>query len=390
MLYITELIFVVSVITAGLLAVKAVDTITPIKLVEHGRNYQIDGIRGFLALFVFIHHSVIWKKYLSTGIWMNPDSNTFTNIGQVGVTIFFMITGFLFFSKIRKGNQDWLRLYVSRVLRITPMFMISLVLILLVVGIKTEWKLNVPISDVIISIARWVPFTFGGMPNINGLHDTFAINAAVTWTLIFEWLFYLSLPVLSLILNKKVSLFPLLIGITGFILLIIYPISKIHIISFAFGFLASYLHKNDFVIKISNHKITPILLLSLLIFELQYFNETYSIIPISLCGIIFIAISSGCDFYGVLNSKITRKLGEATYSIYIIHGVIIFCVINFTGIDFLRLSTFEYFSFMSALSFVIVSLSCITYKYIESPCIAMTAKVSKSILSVKDKIKQPA
>lgn len=88
MLYITELIFVVSVITAGLLAVKAVDTITPIKLVEHGRNYQIDGIRGFLALFVFIHHSVIWKKYLSTGIWMNPDSNTFTNIGQVGVTIF--------------------------------------------------------------------------------------------------------------------------------------------------------------------------------------------------------------------------------------------------------------------------------------------------------------
>lgn len=382
--------FIVGVIFSALLAVKFIDSVIPIHLVDHGRNYQIDGIRGFLAIFVFIHHSVIWRGYLSTGIWMNPNSNIFTNIGQVGVTIFFMITGFLFFSKIRKGDQDWLRLYVSRVLRITPMFMISIVLILLIVGIKTGWKLHVPISELSLSIARWVPFTFGGMPNINGLHDTFAVNAAVTWTLIFEWLFYLSLPVLSLILNKKAPLIPLFIGIIGIILLIIYPLSKIHILSFAFGFLASYLHKNDFVRKLSNHKITPIFILSVLIFELQYFNETYSALPISLCGLIFIAIASGCDFYGVLKSKITRKLGEATYSIYIMHGIAIYCAVNFTHIDILGLSKISYSSFMLVVSFLIVSLSCLTYKYIESPCISMTTAVTKVIRTVKRKIRQPA
>src|ERR1035438_10016436 len=60
----------------------------------------IDGLRGYLAFFVFIHHSCIWYFYLKTGIWGEPDSHLFIQMGQMSVSFFFMITGFLFFNKL--------------------------------------------------------------------------------------------------------------------------------------------------------------------------------------------------------------------------------------------------------------------------------------------------
>lgn len=120
-----------SVIICAILAVKFFDLISPIKVYENGRNSQIDGLRGLLALFVFVHHSVIWKGYIKYGVWKIPDSNFFTNIGQIGVSLFLMITGYLFFTKIRKSNQNWIRLYTSRFFRLTPMFALSLLIIFL-------------------------------------------------------------------------------------------------------------------------------------------------------------------------------------------------------------------------------------------------------------------
>ncbi|EON2365503.1 acyltransferase family protein, partial [Shigella flexneri] len=116
MIEINSLLLITSVILMSLLAVGLFDKISPINLVEHGRNNQIDGMRGFLAIFVLIHHAAIWNGYLSSGVWEAPSSNLLANLGQVGVSFFFMITGYLFFSKIISGDQDWTRLYVSRLL----------------------------------------------------------------------------------------------------------------------------------------------------------------------------------------------------------------------------------------------------------------------------------
>ncbi|HFR0940102.1 TPA: acyltransferase family protein, partial [Shigella flexneri] len=162
-----------------------------------GRNNQIDGMRGFLAIFVLIHHAAIWHGYLLTGVWKTPSSNLLTNLGQVGVSFFFMITGYLFFSKIRSSDQDWVRLYISRFLRLTPMFIVSLCLVLLVIGFKSRWSVHVSPASLTVSLMRWAPFTALGMPNINGVKDSFTINAAVTWTLVYEWFFYFSLPVIA-------------------------------------------------------------------------------------------------------------------------------------------------------------------------------------------------
>lgn len=66
---------------------------------DQGRFVALDGLRGYLALFVFLYHSALWYFYLRTGQWEVPPSNLYTHFGQSSVLLFFMITGFLFFFK---------------------------------------------------------------------------------------------------------------------------------------------------------------------------------------------------------------------------------------------------------------------------------------------------
>lgn len=89
------------------------------------RFVTIDGLRGFLAFFVFLHHGAIWHGYLRTGLWQLPASPLFTHFGQASVALFFMITSFLFWTRLltsAPGRIDWLQLYSSRVLRLVPLY----------------------------------------------------------------------------------------------------------------------------------------------------------------------------------------------------------------------------------------------------------------------------
>src|SRR5882762_7259719 len=60
----------------------------------------IDGIRAFLAMFVFLHHSSIWYYFSHIHRWSMIPSDLFNHFGSTSVAFFFMITAFLFFSKL--------------------------------------------------------------------------------------------------------------------------------------------------------------------------------------------------------------------------------------------------------------------------------------------------
>ena len=64
------------------------------------RYASIDGLRGYLALFVFLHHACVWYFFLQVGRWEVPPSSLYTHFGQSSVALFFMITGFLLFPNI--------------------------------------------------------------------------------------------------------------------------------------------------------------------------------------------------------------------------------------------------------------------------------------------------
>ncbi|EOA3368125.1 acyltransferase family protein [Pseudomonas aeruginosa] len=80
------------------------------------RFVTIDGLRGYLAFFVFLHHSSIWYYYLKDGLWQLPPSRLYAHFGQTSVALFFMVTGFLFAHKLLHSRGTpirWLDVYAS-------------------------------------------------------------------------------------------------------------------------------------------------------------------------------------------------------------------------------------------------------------------------------------
>ena len=107
-----------------------------------------------------------------------------------------MITGFLFWSKLLDGRTrpiDWRRLYVSRVLRLAPLFVVlrrrcsgSMALA------PSGFRLRVSAPRAVLETLQWLTFTIAGMPNLNRAPTSLIGGPA--WSLPYEWWFYLSLP----------------------------------------------------------------------------------------------------------------------------------------------------------------------------------------------------
>lgn len=119
------------------------------------RFETIDGLRGFLAICVFIHHSNVWYKYLHTGNWVAPNSNLFNQLGQTGVTFFFMISSFLFVKILidfNGVNYDWKSFFIKRFFRLAPLhFFITIIII---VFIQSNWMINTSYIVLIKNIVK--------------------------------------------------------------------------------------------------------------------------------------------------------------------------------------------------------------------------------------------
>ena len=72
---------------------------------EQGARYAaVDGLRGFLALGVFLTHLFLTHRFIETGLWEPPTSRLYALLGAVGVSAFFMLTGFLFWGKLLRSR----------------------------------------------------------------------------------------------------------------------------------------------------------------------------------------------------------------------------------------------------------------------------------------------
>ncbi|WP_427926951.1 hypothetical protein [Acidithiobacillus thiooxidans] len=131
-----------------------------------------------------MHHSSIWYFYKQNHIWAVPPSKLYTQFGQGGVTMFFMMTAFLFWGKVRESSDiDWIKLYSSRIMRLAPLYYFS-ILILFVFAFFESNNISLYINSLSLKcLLHYFLFSIGGEPNIFGVNNTFVFNAGVTWTL---------------------------------------------------------------------------------------------------------------------------------------------------------------------------------------------------------------
>ncbi|HEX4424770.1 MAG TPA: acyltransferase [Terriglobales bacterium] len=349
-----------------------------------GRFSTIDGLRGYLAFMVFLHHSSVWYSFVRTRLWRPPSSQIYVLFGRGSVDVFFMITAFLFWSKLidsRTKPINWLRLYVSRVLRLFSLYAAVVLLMLLIVGIATRFQLRVPAGNLIGSIGKWLGFTVLGDPDINGFVDTRNIVAGVMWSLPYEWWFYLSLPMFGLLFRRVRPLswiiFSILATTAGVYWGMKYSVDNMFV-TFLGGIVAAFLVRRKRFCSLVSGPVGAILALFFFAIGPVLYMTAESLPGIFLLSLGFIIIACGNNIFGILSWPASRMLGEMTYSIYLLHGMILFLTFRYViGLD--RAAELSYTTHWLVILLcvpVLVAVSYSTFRLIEAPGMAAVPAVT--------------
>lgn len=337
------------------------------------RYGTIDGLRGYLAIFVFIHHffvTLIWK---SSGEWLPPESVFADNLGRVPVAVFFLITGFLFTKKICKSLtlRNWSCLYESRFFRIYPLYLY----VLAVMSVYSILQVNTQLefSAIVKEYVRYLAFR-GEI--LLGNPDAKNIIARVDWTLIYEWIFYCSLPCLYWLhrMSSKVALELALIPALFFNL---YPavipflgINSGHLIYFIVGGIFAK-HAEKFKRNQRTHYSRSFLALITLALAM-FCPHSIKLVPVLLVSVFFYFILCGENLFGMLSRKESLVLGEISYSIYLTHGIVLYFFYTTPG--FIKFDSIMRDFNLPLLTILVVISSSITFVCIESPGIRLGRK----------------
>ncbi len=170
---------------------------------EHNRQRStiatLDGVRACAILMVIAFH-INWintngsgRNFLKLWDWRsNPLASSVAIAGGTGVTLFFVLSGFLLFLPYAKallfgGRWPLARtFYVRRALRIMPGYYLSLVILILVSAHQYLRRANLS------NTALFFTFFMDSSP------QTFRQLNGPYWTLATEWQFYMVLPLLAL------------------------------------------------------------------------------------------------------------------------------------------------------------------------------------------------
>ncbi len=343
----------------------------------------IDGLRGYLAFFIFLHHSSLWYFYLHTNKWGEPPSRLFIHFGQTSVVLFFMITGFLFFRKLIESKQkpiDWFQFYIARILRLWPVYLLAMIIGFIIIFSLTRWTITGSFSSYTHGISQWCTFGITGRPPVNHTFFMDKITAGATWTLIYEWLFYASLPLIGFIFFKlRVNFFIILLS--GTILFLIFYnnlIKPIHFYSLAIGAFAAFLVKKEKLSIVLNRKIFSVVALLCIAVNIYFFETPYEILPLTLIGISFIAISVGNSLFGLLTLKVSRTIGQISYPLYLLHPVILFITFRFvTGFERAGiLDLYLYWLLIALVASIIIMISFAVHFFIELPAMAQVKRAT--------------
>jgi peptidoglycan/LPS O-acetylase OafA/YrhL len=336
---------------------------------KEGRSRMIDGLRGWLALGVFFAHASNMYFYFVRGDWAVEQMAFYGNAGQAGVCVFFMITAFLFWGRVLKAQAAFSArdLYLSRVKRIVPMYLASVLMVLAVVAVQSGFELRVGWLTLAKEVRAWLSFGFLQDGPTNGVRGAHYINA-VYWTLAYEWMFYLALPLLALF--ARGAAFGAMLAVA---MLFCYtsPIT----LCFVVGMLIAWMARTRLgSLELSKHWLTPLPVAALLL--AFTYHDTFALMPIVLLAIFFLFVVRNNSLFGLLATRAARVLGTISYSIYLVHCIVLYVVVSalHAYVPIAEVGWPIYMGFVAAAAALTVLLSAVTYRYIEHPFLAARAR----------------
>lgn len=270
---------------------------------------SIQALRAIAAIMVLLMHARIavwWAKDL----WDIPFISAH---GMTGVSLFFCISGFIIAHVAEKGDFEPTRFLVKRLWRIAPIYWIVTTLAVLFWYTSNFWQADVDRLGWLGIVKGYLIFPQLGFPLVNP-----------GWSLEHEVIFYI----------LAAFLFPIVRLVGLFVALVIlwvvgrcyggwdYHIFGYPQLYFAAG-IAAYWARN-----VSPGKLAPITVFSFLAVLLVLYKywtiESYAfVLLMALACSSLIAMLVSLESRGLLFHPWLVNIGDASYSIYIIHWVLL-------------------------------------------------------------------
>lgn len=349
------------------------------------RLEQLTFTRYLAALtVVFFHFGQ--TAYPATNAWLNP----VITAGPIAVSYFFVLSGFImavaYYAPARKNPDftfnQW-KYWLARFARIYPVYLVALVL-MIGANLKTDGSDPATVFLSLSMLQAWIP---GYAMTLN----------SPGWSISVEMFFYLSFPVLMLIIRQDKLRYLLMTGILlwvgtqllqfslhnaeGYVprtplheFIFYHPL--MHINTFVIGFVTGVYFCNGHLDRLRNRwnglliLLTVIAIVLLLAYEYKFdatlgFDIDYNnglIAPLFLLLVILLASNEGIT-QKVLSLPVLLLLGEASYSLYILQRPV-YGIYDRTLGQWLAMDVNMHFYLFVIL---LTLLSVASFKYFETP-----------------------
>lgn len=346
---------------------------------------ELDGLRFFAFLLVFIHHTQLFSEI--------PYLSFLKTYGWIGVDLFFSLSGFLFtkllideFEKTKTINFK--KFYLRRIFRIWPIYFLFVgfsVSVYLLIGGKID-------HYIALRIIGLLTFSDNLMAAFHGF-DPVTFTGHL-WTISYEEQFYVVIPLLIFLLVRSGSKIRLIMLISSFIILnairfvfisgnfsfpAIWVLPITHFESIILGIVIGF---GGFDSLLKNVKPLLIGLFGILLFFSLYFipefdNTTYWLI----LGYLIVGISTSLLLFAVLKSSFLKRIlskkifvffGKRSYGLYVYHLFGNAVITYFT--EYIQiLPSNALVSFVCSLLFT-GTIAIVSYKFIEIPFLQLKQK----------------
>ena len=358
------------------------------------RVATLDGLRGILALSVFLHHATVNYRFQRTGVWTVPPSAFYAMLGQAGVALFFMITGYLFWNKLllEKGRPRWTQLFIGRAFRIGPLYLLFVALMVVLILAKSHGRFEGTVFGFVKSLALWLPFgALGPGPDLNHLTNSSVSIGGATWSLQYEWGFYACLVPLALFARSKLVSVVACVGGGIVTLAIVAVFVRPSLVAPPLVCVATFLAgmTTAAVQSIAGPLVVPqkwasMIVLGLTCAALCLFPSAHGAGPVIVLALIFALVASGCSVFGLLVGRSILRLGDMSYSLYLLHGVVLGAVFSVDGIKrFALISPERYWVVVALCGLVLITLSTVSLVAIERPGIALGRAFGRNLAAIR-------
>ncbi len=355
---------------------------------DNGKISTIDGLRGVAATAVIVHHGILMTNLFVDSHWeINAGyvadfsslvHRVLTQLGSFGVTVFFMITGYLFWTKALKNGVGQVSVfYRRRLFRLVPMYLVAVTGVYLLssaIGFTERMDAHYLVK----SLSSWLSFGFIKGETLTDHKPGWLILCGVFWTLAIEIKFYVLFPLLaSRLVQGRRRLGALAWTVVVLLLLhwsaVISSVQFSILFAFICGMMAATLQTfPGFCAETAAINRRPwlktlmgIVALAAIGLGFYLFDFAYNGLAVLLIGLFFIITATGNDLWGLLNARPLRFSGLISYSTYLLHGLVLSA--SFTWV-YPRLGA------MAALGIAFVGvivLSALSYLKIEKPFMAL-------------------